>query len=790
MTSNHYFFKYMREDLRHKTWMIALSILGNMLALPVAFMIFQGNIAKYDHMDLAYAPSTVNTYVNQLGCFFESYSLITAGIIALGGAIIVGLTSFRYLQNKSMSDTFQSIPVKKKELFLAGYINGFLIWFVPMILSMLITIILGAGRYIEAVEYFNSLPESVLPKGTPIVLQSYGSMVLSALGTIGLLMLIYFLVYHLILVAVVMTGNALNTLTVSAILGVGVGSVYVCLGLLEMAFLNTVLVSFMETYMDIAIYLSPAALAIALMARSAEFFHIGYVIAAVVMAALLWAGTYIGFIKRPVELAEQGTKNKVLTTISTIVTSFAAGVGGWFIFTFVLNSFGEGTRSVGWGIFGCVLTAFFVCGVMHVIFQMDFAAFIKNKGMLAIGVCVPLVICLLYFYDAFGYDTYLPKKDEIASMGIMEEGYVDWSTEFTYAYDDPRHPLNQMQITDVDVIYPILENAMTHVEDDTENVIESVDEDDYYKNAYCYDRTDSIRVRITLKSGKTYYRKYTVSSKDDNSALYAALTTQEYAKHVFWIDEEAAQYVSEAILYDDNYANYSIVNSYVEGAQNRELVRKLIAAYNQDLFENTAMVFDNRDRAIASLQLYGVWGEENSKRIDKSIIITDKTSHLLQVLKENDLEDFTTGMAPEKVKQINISYEDYTSDISAEGFAKCLYACYGLDLSEATEAYAMDVVKQQMKSSLNDNGVIIEKEPYNGIELIISNPYDIEELMHIMSADVSDYYWGVFDQNENYVTVTDEKGKTYSYVLKAGDLPRKYALFFRAAFELGEDWNQ
>lgn len=42
MTSRHCFFSVMKEDLRHKTWMLALSVLGNLLALPVLFLLGTG----------------------------------------------------------------------------------------------------------------------------------------------------------------------------------------------------------------------------------------------------------------------------------------------------------------------------------------------------------------------------------------------------------------------------------------------------------------------------------------------------------------------------------------------------------------------------------------------------------------------------------------------------------------------------------------------------------------------------------------------------------------------------
>ena len=46
MTSKNLFFKAMKEDMRHKLWMAALSVLGNFLALPVGYMVWRSEVLK------------------------------------------------------------------------------------------------------------------------------------------------------------------------------------------------------------------------------------------------------------------------------------------------------------------------------------------------------------------------------------------------------------------------------------------------------------------------------------------------------------------------------------------------------------------------------------------------------------------------------------------------------------------------------------------------------------------------------------------------------------------------
>ena len=154
MTSKLCFSKVLRENFRHKTWMLALSGLGNMLAIPVAFLMYTGRRSYY--ADYSAAAALAVTASNLKG-FFTSVLPVTAGIIAIAGAMIVGLFGFRYVFHRNMTDTWHSMPVKRRTLFLAGWLNGLLIWLVPFLVSLLITLIAGETRLASLRHQFEAL---------------------------------------------------------------------------------------------------------------------------------------------------------------------------------------------------------------------------------------------------------------------------------------------------------------------------------------------------------------------------------------------------------------------------------------------------------------------------------------------------------------------------------------------------------------------------------------------------------------------------------------------------------
>ena len=149
MTSKNFFFKVMKEDLRHKIWMLALSALGSFLILTVAWLIWRSNQAGVEEMaaeGIRFRGMDSREYlIGETVSFFREYVSMTGGIVAIAGAVITGLFGFRFVFHKNMVDAYHSLPVKRDALFGACFLNGFLLWFLPFIAFYLPTLALAAG---------------------------------------------------------------------------------------------------------------------------------------------------------------------------------------------------------------------------------------------------------------------------------------------------------------------------------------------------------------------------------------------------------------------------------------------------------------------------------------------------------------------------------------------------------------------------------------------------------------------------------------------------------------------
>lgn len=548
MTSKRLFFNVMKEDLRHKTWMLVLSFLGNFIAFPIAWLLFKSNL------------SYNGTFLPDLTSFFGDTAVYLGGAVAIVGALIAGLFSFRYLFHKNMVDTWHSMPIKRGTLYAAGYVEGILIWFVPFLISMLVTILM-AGPFIRRV----------------YGMRTFNVVLKENLITLVTLIIVYLLVYHLTLVAVMLCGNIMNTLVSIVILGFGAISIFV-VGVGICSYYLDTFSDFSYSF-EIPSYVSPLFSALYLLyfrVHSTGGSLYNFVVTGVVdgsvhgitmrvgfgdlgrglfinlaVAVLLGLCAWFLYQKRESELAEQGIRIKALAAFFRIFAGVAAGMGGWLFFMLLMLN--ENRMSLSWSVFGAVLGSVLVVGVLNIIFEMDSKSFFAHKLQMAAALCLSLLIGLAIHGDWFGYDKYLPDKDEIEGLAVYNP-YFENRTLYggvQEAYFD------RMNFSDAEVIYAYLERM-------TENQDRELGRD-----------YDSVTVKVKLKNNRSYYREYQVYA-GDKDVIWPILTSKEYLQAAYLIREEEMSKISARMV----GAPGNVIH--LEGYEQAEII-PIIRAYNQDV---------------------------------------------------------------------------------------------------------------------------------------------------------------------------------------------------------------
>lgn len=754
MTSKHCFFKVMREDFRHKVWMLVLSILGNMLAITVVYLMTAG-------ASNGYWRDSNNVWVGGIRMLDQYFAVelpIAAGFVAVCGALIVGFASFRYLFHKNMVDTFHGIPVKRRTLFAATWLNGFLIWLIPFLTMSLVTLCLGVVRLASLREKLFAMPQF------PVVLETLnedaaylvehlteGQLLLTALQSMGILVIVFLLIYNLCLAAVMLSGNALNMLSLTAIFGVGAIAVY---GLM-VAFCGVYLDTFWSETANAgryAAYASPLVSSIGLLVLKAQN---GYgegggllwpAIINLVIAVGMGAAAFLLYLRRPSELAEQGVKVKPVRVIVQTVVALSGAMIGWLMF-YGMSGMARGiSEASAWGVFGALLVGILSFGVMDIVMDMDFKAFFRHKVRMGVTMAAGLLLCFAFCQDWFGYDRYLPKENAIAEISVWMERAQN-KNPYSGDYTSEQHPLQRVHIKDSAAAHAFLEEAVGtdvgKVYEDGEKVVA---------------RLERVYAKVTLKNGRVYYRRYLVSSEDCDAA-YALVKTKEYTDVNYALPDE------EVVIRLSRMGINEVVPKDPAGS----FARDIRDAYRRDLEENTDAVIKGSGRCFCKIT-FGT----------RTLEVFEGMTHTREALRNGGYGSYADPLDTDDVEKIRLQlwsyyHESDFADLDLVGEARNVYGVFGE--GDAREGGWQPTTEDLPAGAIMEGSFVSKQgavDEGSRIALEITDPEEIRELLERISyvscrenvfADRS-----VVDE----VQLVDREGNKYRVALYAGELPEKY----------------
>lgn len=774
MMSRHLFFKAMREDLRHRIWMIALSSLASFLTLPVAWLMYISSWDKY-LMSPIENISLNEMYLDPI-VFITRFFIVAGGVVAIIGAIIVGLFGFRYVFHKNMVDTYHSIPIKRSTLYGVCWLNGFLIWLVPLLLCLTVTV----GMVLA---YLAGTPGAQL---IPTMFAEIGINLL-------ILIVVFLLVYHLVLTAVMISGNILNTLVSMMILGFGAIGIYG----LGIAFF----ILYMRTFysanvtMEPTVYASPLFSAVYLIYQMKSDISLGHMgpiwplLINICVMALLGGLAWFLYKRRASELAEQGIRNKAFSAVMKFLVAFAAGMGGWLIFYLMVDS-------PGWGMFGALFMEILVFGIMDIIFNMDFKAFFAHKVQMAVTAVICLAVCFCFYGDWLGYDTYLPDREDIAEIAVYPN---DFSNRSAYSYSSKlEYMLENLHFEDTDAAYAYLER----VTDREKGIVsEASYENASYENvSYNNERVTVFPTRVTLKNGRTYYRNYRVV-QSDLDVVWPMLSDRDYLEKNYMIDQKKASCYDVLTLQRAG----SVPMGTVPAGLTEEAMWKLAEAYNRDVLENPASVILGGDTLLARLYFErgigsaydriddGAWElQEYSLWID----VYDSMEHTKAALEELGYGEWIKLQDPDEISEIrlftNLWYNDVMWWDSVENLTDSVrnyYGVYGsavLNTGEVSVAYEYNYVAGD--KAMVDRPVMTQTSNTGDsqVYLSITDKEEIRELMQYINYARPGFYGNIFQKNyvETEILLGGAGGEIISdyYYIRKGELPEKYIQRFEQLF--------
>lgn len=532
MTSKISFLKLMQEDAKRRNWMLVFLSVLFFVCYPVLMMIA---------LD---AQTTVNDiWRNRVAVDLLAPGNIAMALVVTAAAAMIAAAEFSYVHSKEKMDLYYSIPVRRKKLFLSGYMTGFLmfvgIFLVCEILAMLVAATKGVSLSLLFLPF---LKGSVLH------------------------IIEFLLIYSAAAFAMLFTGN-----TLIAVFGMAV---------IAQAYIETGFYTALKAIQLWKIaYTTPIGIMIWIEQGiqhgtpwfGAACMTLGGIV--VFFLADLWMCTHHRAECGGMALAFPKTE-QILKILMVLPGALAIGIVAYGM---------TGSNQYSW-LFGGFIFGVLVLGMlMEFIYHKDVKLVFSHKigtGItLAAGI---LLICSLVF-DWPGYNRWMPAKEEVKAMSVCSRGglgaeiygnlyVIENQMQSLETISDIESHLDLEQTEQFDVIYDLVEKA--HAEG----------------NRDCGEdgNVDEVLVKFVMQNGKVKYRRYFILDDVWNAAEEKLWKQSWYQQLCYPILSNDPQYAEEKLtgirlsyLYEDDVV--------VTGEDAKELYR----IYKKELTEKTGQELKN-----------------------------------------------------------------------------------------------------------------------------------------------------------------------------------------------------
>lgn len=470
MTSKNLFFKRMKQDLEQRIWLPVIFFIISFLAMEITlisrFELWQDRLDYTEKM----TKYLMNTFFSQN----NSFTIITVCV-----AVVSAISGFAYMHSAKKLDVYHSIPVKRERLFVQQFVYGIVYYVIPMILHVLICYGICVSKGVGNVQ---------------VVGQAIGFCLVQILN--------YLACYAVVVLAVVLTGNLVISALGSAVL--------LFYSLIVATMKYELMYKFFVTYYgtgeeyDFPAF-SPVHLILNMvndMSRNSDPYldYMGYFgdyFKLILMAIVYTAVALILYKKRSTEAAGTTMAFSITEPVVKTMVVFPVSIFSGYLF----QNIGSSDNEFAWYVFGCVFGFMLCCPLMEVIYRKDVKAVLRHPLQWVFnGACV--IICIVVFqYDVFGYDTYIPDEDKVESYAVYFSELPNVNSAYGSTIDVA---MDNMAITDNQSTRALLEHGAEITR--TLRMGDSVNTD-ALNGQY---GVSNVIVKYNLKNGETVYRRYLI----------------------------------------------------------------------------------------------------------------------------------------------------------------------------------------------------------------------------------------------------------------------------------------
>lgn len=531
----------MKENAKRRLWLFALLSFVMFLSYPLMAALRLNR----------YAGGEMSSLIMRQGIGHNTLGLtggMTVFLMTVCG-VLCAFEGFSWIYSRKKTDMYLCQPITAGRRFLMTYLNGILICFIPYTVSVILALLVIAGA----------------GAATPAHL-------VNMLFTMPAAFVYFLAVYNLTLIAMMISGKK------------GMAGFFMIMGFLYDPLMRVMLESYCSSYfstyagiVESRQYISPVLRMANMLDRSffpwgMEMVTTGELAEKVILpllpglfvllaeAVVFGVIAYVCYKKRPMEAAGQAVAFPVVKGPVKALLMVMAGLFGSACFRDISGNDGYFVAACG------LLLGIVFCQVLlEIVYESDLKAFSGHKKAFAAGAAATVFIYLFFALDLGGYDTWVPKQEEVDSAAIeiyFENRYCfDYVNEEGIPRYDARSERNTMKMTDVSGILSLAADGMGR----------NAEEQDSGKKLRCC-------VKYRMKNGNDKYRDFYIDYEKEKTVLDILFANKEYK-------EGAYQVLSGQM--DRVFERSSMY--YHNGMQEKEIVDKnalpLMRAYRQDVQE-------------------------------------------------------------------------------------------------------------------------------------------------------------------------------------------------------------
>lgn|GEM_PF-2409728 len=552
---------------------------------------------------------------------YNSVSMLSVPIICAIIPIVFGVTIFSYLHNKSSTDVFHALPMKRQTLFTANYLAGITLIWIPLIVSFLVVAIAGA-RSAAILEWLYS-PARIFTE------------------LLGWLVVVT-AVFTITAVIAVQAGNSFDTVMFSlAFCGMYPVILFFAktaaenlllgfTGRWSTGLMNDANLPALSPFTVMGYRLTVGAYSYEDMASvtassNFAFYFRAIVIWAVITVALYFVANLL-YARRKSELAGRTTASSALNCVVKYIVTFVFGI----IFGLLLHS-SFNSRTMFWvGAFigGCIAFT-----VFEAIAARGFKTFPKAFVHMAISVGLTVGYVAVFLTGGLGYETRIPAADRIESVSINYNGRYG----YRYLYDENgmiKYTTDEYYSSNTkDSVKLTSPEAIELVRKMHSNLVQTLRARDGINNNW-YDQTN-IRPQIAyhLKDGKTIKRLYTDCPADIANMLSGLEDLEEFKRQT-----NPAFLLKAGQLKGIDIMNRLGLGNAFENLTDEQQKQLLEALQNDTLNEQIKDILNQTYDAVGYIHL--IADESKIKEMteipsNSTILITEQHTNTIAWLKSN-----------------------------------------------------------------------------------------------------------------------------------------------------------